>query len=62
LNEKLDKLIKLLTPAENEVYPVKSGKAGLPKAEFNGEKEVIKSTKKEAKKAVAKKAVGKKKK
>lgn len=50
LNEKLDKLIKLLTPAvpevkvikstKKEVHPVKSGKAGLPKAEFNGVKKI----------------------
>jgi len=65
LNEKLDKLIKLLTPAEKEVYPVKSGKAGLPKAEFNREKKAKPRTERSSStgvKAVAKKAVGKKKK
>lgn len=54
LHVKIDRLMKLLAPADktvkSEVYPVKSGKAGLPKAEFNGVKKSAK-VKKETKKA-----------
>jgi len=75
LHVKLDRLMKLLAPADktvkSEVYPVKSGKAGLPKAEFNGVKKEIAAPKKNVevkkevkavKKVVAKKVVAKKKK